>query len=407
MALNLVLECRQCAGPIELRETDHLVSCPYCNVSTFLAGSDYFRLTLPARPQFRDLIQVPYLHFRGSIYSCTEKGVGFRIADLSRPGVELPFLPRSLSVRSQVLKMRFAVPAPQTSFLANRLSVPAMLDRVGRSLAPAAGNLYHQAMIGEAVQLIYLPLARQGGQVFDAVAGTPLFRLPPAEDPFEPLRERNPAWRLHQLATLCPHCGGNLEGARDSNVLYCRNCLSAWWPRDGRFTPLSFGLTAGKSKEVLYLPFWQIEATGSPLPLSSYADFIRLTNQPRVLQPGWEQRPLHFWAPAFKIRPDQYLRLATQLTLAQPEFASRVALPPGPLPSVTLPQSEAIQSLIPILAASAIKRLPLYPLLPELAFAIRGIRLHLLPFLTSGYELAQEQTGILINRRALELGRAL
>ncbi|ADH87227.1 hypothetical protein [Desulfurivibrio alkaliphilus] len=405
--MELVLECRQCGGPIALQETDHLVTCGYCNVSTYLAGSDYFRLTLPARPGFDELLQVPYLHFRGCLYSCTEKGVAGRIGNHSLPGVTLPFLPPNLSVRTQALPMRFAAPSTG-NFLGNRLTTDKVLAWLGRNMSPVAGTVFHQALIGESVQLVYLPIARRGRKFFDAVAGTPLpGTADEAEEDVAALREPEPAWRLHQLATICPGCGWNLEGPRDTNVLFCRNCVSAWWFRDGRFNPLVYTLVPSRRREVLYLPFWRIEAAGSPLPLASHADLIRLTNQPRVVQPDWEGLPLRFWAPAFKIRPDLYLQLAARLTLAKPEFDQVEALPAGELPSVTLPQGEAIQSLVPILANLTVNRREVYPALPELAFAIGDVRLYLLPFLTSGYELHQEQTGVLVNRRALEYGRAL
>ncbi|MDF1614249.1 hypothetical protein [Desulfurivibrio dismutans] len=404
--MKLVLECRQCGGPIELAETDHLVTCAYCNVSTFLVGSDYFRLTLPVRPQFSEVLQVPYLHFRGCFYSCTPGGVSARIGNHSLPGVELPFLPPNLSVRTQVMPMRFAVPA-DANFLTNHLTTAGIIERIGRKIAPVGGNVYHQALIGESVQLVYLPIARRGQQFFDAVAGTPLLGPAVEEDTLGALQETEPAWQLHQLATICPGCGWNLEGPRDSNVLYCRNCLSAWWFRDGRLVPLPFGMVRSRSQNVLYLPFWQLEVGGSPLPLASFADLIRLTNQPRVIQTDWEHWPLRFWVPAFKIRPDLYLKLAARLTLAQPAFDQREELPVGELPAVTLPQGEAIQSLVPILAYLTINRREVFPRLPELAFAIRDIRLFLLPFLTTGYELQQEQTGVLVNRQALGFGRAL
>src|SRR3989339_2060059 len=39
---------------------------------------------------------------------------------------------------------------------------------------------------------------------------------------------RAPADRFRFVPTLCPHCGWDMEGQKDSLVLICRNCDSAW-----------------------------------------------------------------------------------------------------------------------------------------------------------------------------------
>ena len=68
----------------------------------------------------------------------------------------------------------------------------------------------------------------------------------------------------------------------------------------------------------MYLPFWRIKAGVSGIDLDSYADLVKIANLPKAMQENWNDVPFYFWAPAFKIRPKVFLRLANNVTLAQP-----------------------------------------------------------------------------------------
>lgn len=67
------------------------------------------------------------------------------------------------------------------------------------------------------------------------------------------------------------------------------------------------------------IPFWRIKAEIAPIAMASYADLVRMGNLPKAVRKEWETKDLYFWTPAFKIRPKIFLRLNTQLAIAQPD----------------------------------------------------------------------------------------
>ena len=74
---------------------------------------------------------------------------------------------------------------------------------------------------------------------------------------------------------------------------------------------------------------------------------------------------------------------------------------------VTLALSEAAQTLKVTLAASAVNRRTVVPLLADLRFSIKSARLVYLPFQESSHEMVQEQTGFAVNKNALQFSRYL
>ena len=87
MGFTVEQECPQCGAPVELDETDHLLRCPYCDVNSFLFADDYFRFVLPPKVRNKDLIYMPYLRFKGSVFSCDSHAVSFRNEDITQIGV--------------------------------------------------------------------------------------------------------------------------------------------------------------------------------------------------------------------------------------------------------------------------------------------------------------------------------
>ena len=87
------------------------------------------------------------------------------------------------------------------------------------------------------------------------------------------------------------------------------------------------------------------------IPLDSYADLIRIANLPKAVLPEFEDRSFYFWAPAFKVRPRTFLNLILKVTLTQPGKKASAKLPRGQLHPVSLPVSEALETLKINLAA--------------------------------------------------------
>ena len=405
MGFTVEQDCPQCGASIELDETDRLLRCPYCNVKNFLFTPSYFRFVLPHKSPGKDIIYAPYLRFRGNVFFCKGWTVGHRIVDITQAGLSFKGIPMSLGLRPQAMKMRFITPDTEGSFLRLSLKAPEILKRAGKlPSGSSSGQLFHRAYIGETLSLIYLPLFVDGNRLFDAVLNRPMAKLLQGQDVLEQAMKKKPRWKLIFLPTLCPQCGWNLNAERDSIVLTCSNCETAWEASEGKFVPVSFRVAPGREDDNAYLPFWKISATAKGVEINSFADFIRLTNQPRVAGREWENEDMSFWSPAFKIRPKVFLRLSSQLTISQKRFRTEETVTGKNLFPVTLPRSEAAQAMKIILASSAVNKRNVLPHLPRLRFDIKGSTLVYLPFKEKGSEMIQQHMGISINKNTLKFG---
>ena len=409
MGFQVEHECPQCGAPVALDETDHLVSCPYCGVRNYISAPNYFRFVLPHKGSHSELLYVPYLRFRGSVFVCEGEGVHHRVADVTCLGTPPEQgLPPSLGIRPQTLALKYVTPQIRGSFLKLSLKATDILAKAGR--VPGAqgdGRVFHRAYIGEALSLIYLPLAVGADRVLDAVTLKPLDGGVRSCGAIGAPVHETIGWKPTFLATLCPRCGWNLEGERDSVVLICRNCHSAWAASGRRFLPLECRIIPGHDSADVYLPFWQIRSTCEGVSLDSFADFLRVTRQPRVIDTTVESSPMHFWVPAFKIRPALFLNLARRMTLMQIG-----SLPEAPrfdkdFFPVTLPRQEAVQSMKTVTAVSAVNKERFFPLLPRMRFHTNRTVLVYVPFTDMGHELVHRDMQVGINKRALALGRAL
>lgn len=408
MGYTVEQECPQCGAPIELEETDHLILCPYCHVKNYLFARDYFRFLLPHKTPDQAIIYAPYMRLKGEVYLCKGASIGHSIVDITYQGAVYEQLPISLGLRPQAMKMHFVTPKVSGTFLQCTLSPSDVLATMNkRTSVFSPGKLFHRAYIGETFSLIYLPLFVHDNKICDAVIKKPLATLPPGEDIFTPAREAKPTWQITFMATICPQCGWDLDGERDSVVLTCSNCDTAWEASEARFTPVAFGAVPGKGEDIRYLPFWKITARDEGLGINSYADFIQITKRPRVQQKGWENRELSFWIPAFKIRPKVFLHLARQMTILQQEWQTNEHIPPKNLYPVTLPRSEAAQCLKVTLASAVMTKRKFFPLLPDVNFTVTRSHLVYLPFRAMGNDMIEEHLNICVNKNTLKYGRYL
>ncbi|MDQ1333618.1 MAG: hypothetical protein QG552_568 [Thermodesulfobacteriota bacterium] len=408
MGFTVVQECPQCGAAVELDEADHLLRCPYCEVNSFLFSDDCYRFVLPHKAGNRDLIFAPYLRFKGSVFSCDMEAVRYRIVDITQLGVPFKGFPISLGLRPQAMKMRFAQMDGPGSFIKCLLKTQDLLARAERHSAVSdTGEVFHRVSIGEAMSLIYLPLYVENRALFDGITNRPIAGLAREGDIFASITDYHPRWSLTFMATLCPQCGWNLTGERDSVVLTCSNCETAWEAEKGKFIQIDLAVAPGDGPETFYLPFWKMSVQATGIPIASYADFIRATNQPRVIQKAWEDQEMTFWSPAFKLQPNRFLYLSRQLTLVQPALNIDGRLPEKHLYPVTLPLTDALQGITITLAGSAVNKKKLMPRLPDLRLSLKGASLVYLPFHETAHEMVQKDTHVSINKKSLEFGRFL
>ena len=156
-----------------------------------------------------------------------------------------------------------------------------------------------------------------------------------------------------------------------------------------------------KSQDVIYLPFWRIKADVSHIDLATYADLIRLANLPRVIEKSWEATPFHFWSSGFKIRHKEFLRLSRGLTLSQPRNHLIRKMPLTRLHPVTLPVTEATESMKIILASFAKPASKILPQLNHIDITPKSFLLTYIPFAEKHHDLVNAELNLSINKNVL------
>jgi hypothetical protein len=355
--------------------------------------------------RMEDLFFVPYWHLRGAHYRVHFSETESTFLDTSSLASSAPGLPVTLGVRAQAMAMRIAAEGVEGSFVRPTLAYGDMLSRTEGTVRAFSGSdrragAYLTSFVGEAVSLIYAPVLPEARGLADAVLNRPFpsSRTVSSED-FGTLDDTG-SWAVSFLPAICPECGWDMPGERQSRVLLCTNCDRAWQVEGGRFVPLSFASMEGGGDEAL--PFWRLEVEIDGVKLDSYADLAALANLPRAVLDEWHRRRPAFWAPAFRSRPRLFLRLARQLTVFEPEeqiMAPRV--PPGKIHPVTIDHEAALESVRLTLAELAAPRKNVLPLLKGVKVKLLDRRLVYLPFSARGGDLTHEALGVSMRRNAL------
>lgn len=391
-----------------LEETDRLFTCQYCRVNSYLIADDFFRYVLPhPAADDKEVFFFPYWRFKGMLFFCGPTGIKNRFVDISQQAIASPYFPFSVGVRSQAMKIRFVTPDIQSRFLQPRQSHRKIFSnfeqRFGKSLPRP---IVHQSHIGETLSLIYSPFYVKD-KLYDAVLDQPVSGVLTEDFSSTDFAEENPMGHIHFVSTLCPNCGWDLEGERDALVLRCRNCDSTWYPVGKKLKQLKFAHIPGQNDHMIYLPFWRIKADISGLKLNSYADLIEVANLPKAIQSGWQDIAFRFWIPAFKVRPKIFLRLASQITVVQPQNNMIAQLPANRIHPSNLPVEEAIESLKLTLAYFMKPRKMLTEMLPAIKVEAKKFSLVYLPFDEAHHEYIQTEYQIAINKNVLRLSKNL
>jgi DNA-directed RNA polymerase subunit RPC12/RpoP len=396
--------CPQCGAPVTLEETDRILACPFCRVRLYLVPERYFRYLIPpASGGEGELFYIPYWRLRGSSFTISAPGVTSRFVDTSALAADIPDLPLTLGLRPQVLKLRIVSPATKGRFiLADR---PALQAISGPGETP--GGVFHQRFIGETVSLIHAPLLLRNGTFYDAVLGRPVCPCAITDQERLHVSPATLPGQVRFVPTLCPHCGWDMEGERDSLVLLCRNCNSAWSCPDWNFEKVAFALLTpppGSEEIALHVPFWRMKPRFEGIDLASWADLIRIANLPKAVTPAFEAAPLYFWSPAFKINPALYARWSRQMTVFRPLGNESDRLPAGSIYPVTLPLNEAAEGIIINLSQMITDRRTLCPKLAGLRITLEETRLEFHPFVLNRNELLHASLRVVMDRTALAYG---
>lgn len=395
-------ECPQCGAPATLAETDRVFQCGYCKVRSCLLQKDFFRYVIPHNAEDQDILYVPYWRFRGSVFSCFSDGIRERFTDLSHLAIESSYFPLSLGFRSQALKLQFLSPETTGHFLKPTLPFETAANCFNEE--SSTKPLLYQEFIGETVSMIYAPFYLKEEKLYDAVLNKP-YPITPVS--FEKEKESKPDWRIRFIAALCPNCGWDLQGERNSLTLHCLNCNCIWHTGEQCLTKPDFAAMPATWEDAAWLPFWRIRADVSEIRLDSYADMIRLANLPKIASKEEDNMPFYFWMPAFKVQPQSFLRFAHNMTVYQPQDELAHELPKGTIYPVTLPDTQAIQSLKIHLAGFIKPKKTLEEKLGEIRITHRQSLLVYVPFQNTHHELIQPDIIMSVHKNLLAAAKNL
>ncbi len=333
---------------------------------------------------------------------CTASGITPGFTDISALALAdiPPRIPFSLGLRSQAIPMKLIRPDTQGKFFR---PLPTAMVLKDKTLGLKPEKIAFKEDIGETFSLIYSPFYISRQHLMDGITNQALpLEKPIAPDIFDLDRVR-PGIETHFIAGICPGCGADLEGSGDSLALVCRNCHSLWRAKGKTLAKIKFSTAAPAHKDDIMLPFWRISANISPMSLSSHADLARMANLPLAIPRTWEKKPVHFWSPAFKVRPNIFLRLLGQMTSAQLEPPLSQNVEDNLYQPVNLPASEAIQTVRITMAALLKPRKEILERLPETNVLPQSVSLIFLPFKSSQHDIIHPDLGISINKKALAL----
>jgi hypothetical protein len=409
MQFTIDHQCPQCGAPAVLEEAERLFNCQFCRVRSYLLGGKFFRYMFePKAALNREILYVPYWRFKGMMFTCSQQGIDHRFIDTSTIAIESQNYPVSVGLRSQALKLKFVSPETRGEFLKPTLPREGMLSQIERRfIENSKDQIIYSAFVGDHLSLIYSPFYMDQRRIYDAVLEKPITSDLPdmlrvsAED------AEKPNWPIQFIPVICPDCGWDLDGEKDSLTLNCLNCQSSWLSTEKGLLKLKFGIILSKQKDALYLPFWRIKTDVSGIQLNSYKDLVQRANLPKVIQNGMEEKPFYFWVQAFKVRPRIFLRMARKLTIAQPDQEMTSEFPRSKIYPVTLPVTEAVESLKINLAGFVRPAKRVLDRLPEIEIRPERFKLVYIPFHEEHHELIQPEYHLTIHKNMLSMAKNL
>ncbi len=327
--------------------------------------------------------------------------------DVSHQAIAARSFPVSVGLRSQALKLRFVSPETEGLFLKPSVSLESIMkafdERFSRSLPKP---IHHQEHIGEAISMIYSPFYVED-KLVDAVLNSPVSPVLADDFDINNFAQDRPVLGIKFIPTLCPNCGWDLQGEKDSMVLICQNCDSLWRAAKKSLKQINFAHIPANGEECVYFPFWRIKADISILNLKSYADLIKIANLPIAVKDAYHKTGFRLWGLGFKVSPSRLINLARSITLSQPRDNLKQGLPDAKLYPVSMPVQESIESLKIILASFIKPSETLLPMLPEIKITAKSYLLVYIPFQVGHHEFIHSGLNIAINKNQLAMAKNL
>ena len=405
-------QCPQCGAPVSLEETERLFACSHCKVRLYIASDSILRYYLPPVRFEEPVVYVPYWRTKGIDFTCRASGITTGVIDRTSLAHRSSCFPHSLGVRTQALTLRFVGRTVEKALLQPSIDLgdtheeaPAPVTLPDRSFI--SDPVLFRVAMREVESLIYSPVGFQGDTLRDAIDGKNLGRQ--INEALSEIHSRNEAQdEVSFIPTLCPNCGADLIGEKESIMLFCASCQQAWKVAGGALQSERVAFLPG-AKGARYLPFWAVQAH-----LEGIEDIDdRLFIDPVKTGRQWSRRiylddpGFSFWLPAFKVNPSIFLTLAERATVAQPALNDAIADMRDDLYPVTLPAGEAVKLAKVIATLLVGTPETVHPFFDRVTAKPDEAQLCFIPFSFSGYELVQEEMRMSVFPNALKYGRNL
>ncbi len=432
---SLEHQCPQCGAPVSFTEADRIFVCPYCRVRHFLFTSGYYRYFLPPiKGGEEKIFYIPYWRFRGIRILIRGMNKKYEVVDRSFCAAPHHCIPPSVGFRSQTLNMRFIEPGMSDICFPTQTPLKDFIEKIKKvthglspndnsfgdflpksSLLQAGLRLFmlsgeketvydespcepYCELIGETTSIIYSPFFIKDSLLYDGVTAE---KLGEAQGIDVSKCGGESFSKINFLPALCPDCGRDLQGGKESIMLLCAQCSRVYTPSSVGLVGEEFCVAWRASKADVWLPFWSITVECVNNRLSSAADFYRLTGIPKPILPVDERRPFRFMIPAFKANPNLFLKLAKVFTMQFVE-TERPSAVPLLFHSITLPKAEAFQSIPAFLVDIAPLKKRMIDLVRILSLSIKTSFLVFVPFTDNGMEFVQTECNFAVNKNALK-----
>ncbi|MBN2028753.1 hypothetical protein JW824_00770 [bacterium] len=244
--------------------------------------------------------------------------------------------------------------------------------------------------IGETISMIYFPVYLKNKLLYDGVLKNPISSHPVTENDMRPLIQDEIHWTLDSIPLNCPECGWELPGERDSIFFYCPYCSIGWLLYKDQFRMCSVGIVDTEKEISIYMPFWKMVVEAEGLIEKRYTDQMKRNFRIQLDGTKQEATATTFWAPAFKLAPDAFINTARNVSVQDPKLRYMENISKYPLFPVTLPASEALESVRIVIALLAESKENVFHLLPNLRIRPKQAMVVYLPFKIRGIELIQQ-----------------
>jgi predicted RNA-binding Zn-ribbon protein involved in translation (DUF1610 family) len=406
--LQFESDCLQCGALVNLREGEHILSCPYCRTRQILVAKDYPVYFIKPVISSNRFLYIPYWLIQGRYYFIDHKQILDRLVDITfRANMEDRF-PMSLGLRHQVLKL--TAMHPQSAVLAMKMNIDSqsMLNRIKKLIRPEnpkecakidvqdflqkirvqlltdndqdihdwlqtittggiksyvnieqpslknhSANLFFDEFIEDRSDLIYFPYSFQNNVLMDGITGSPVPAVPPID--FDELSigkfPNETLWISKAL--ICPGCGADLKAWPDSVIYPCCNCGKAFGIRGETWFEYPIAFHDCGDRDSLYLPFWKMAVTLNGLKKWK----ATAENKPCEIafDPSASIDSV-FWIPGFRCNSKVFIKTAMRMSLINSQEKLQYGKNPRFLFPVTLSDSFAFRNLRLILFEMARKK---------------------------------------------------